>query len=123
MLPSPGTEQSKYATSVDLIPQVQPYLGPQICSFRYFWSSRRWRDATFHEASPDMISEIGSHILNRDRAVFELLHALNWMPILRRVEHDTFEAKLTREGSLWAVQLACLALRAFVLLEEWLPPW
>lgn len=95
------------------------------CSFRHFWASLPWQRATFHTLSPDAVADLGSHILNADRAVLELLHALDWAPVLRQLAHVSApDARVSREGCSWATQLACLAMRAFILLRpSELPLW
>ena len=99
--------------------------GACVCSFRHFWACLPWPRATFHAISPDAIADLGSHILNADRAVLQLLHALDWAPVLRQLGHvSSRDPQLAREGCRWGTQLCCLALRAHILLTpSELPGW
>lgn len=96
-----------------------------MCSFREFWACLPWGQATFHTVSPDAIADLGSHVLNADRAVLQLLHALAWGPVLSQL--DSLSARdplVSRRACRWATQLVCLALRAYILLEPAeLPGW
>lgn len=95
------------------------------CSFRHFWACLPWRSATFHTLSPDAVADLGSHVLNGDRAVLELQHALDWRPVLQQLGSvHAPDPLVAREACRWATQLACLALRAFILLTpSELPLW
>ena len=96
-----------------------------MCSFRHFWACLPWSRATFHTLSPNAVADLGSHLLNTDRAVLELLHALDWGPVVQQLgSMGSGDAAVAREACRWATQITCLALRAYILLAPAeLPEW
>lgn len=68
---------------------LQPFLhraGSQSSSaFRQCWSSLPWRLASFHATSPSALAELRLYLLSGDMAVAELLHSMDWSPVLRKV--------------------------------------
>lgn len=68
---------------------LQPFLhraGAQpSTAFRQCWASLPWRLAAFHASSPSVLAELRVHLLSGDMAVAELLHSMDWSPVLRKV--------------------------------------
>ena len=59
------------------------------------------------------------------RAVLELLHSLDWNPVLQQLGNmSSQDADTARKACQWGAQLCCLAFRACILLlPSELPPW
>ena len=95
------------------------------CSFRQYWASLPWSRATFHTLSPSAISELATYMCSPDRVVLELLHSLDWRPVVQQLGNlHSQDPAVAREACRWAVQLVCLSLRAYILLDsEELPHW
>ena len=69
--------------------------------------------------------ELASHLCNSDRAVLELLHSLDWAPVLQQLGNlESQNEDVKQEARQWAVQLIFLTLKAAILmLPSELPPW
>ncbi|DBA95921.1 TPA: hypothetical protein ACH3X1_001448 [Trebouxia sp. C0004] len=72
---------------------LQPFLalagpasdGIAVTRFREYWQSLPWHKATFHCISPDALRLLASFLFSSDRAVLQLLHVLDWRPVLQQL--------------------------------------
>lgn len=98
---------------------------PTPCSFRYFWACLPWSRATFHTLSPAAVSDLASHICSPDRAVLELLHTLDWPPVLQQLGNlESQDEEVKQQAREWAVQIIFLTLKAAMLMPpSELPSW
>jgi len=118
--------------------------------FRQYWASLPWKKATFHLDGVSELSRISTVLLSsggESRAAAELLHALDWAPIIAKCptpgdfsnnnttttsaplicldeEEEETQLGLSSAAAIWAANLSLLALRAGILFpKQDLPPW
>lgn len=116
--------------------------------FRQYWASLPWKKATFHLDGVSELSRISTLLLSsggESRAAAELLHALDWAPIISKCptpgdnnknttisaplicldeEEEATQLGLLSTAAIWAANLSLLALRVGILFpKQDLPPW